>query len=359
MAKKKHKKKGRKTLKKIWKILLAVCPISLLFTVLQIWDWHVTHKEIDIVVKNEMEFSYISKEDERFDNIYPLFDDYIEPDKEYKFSEKCATVLYITNHYNTEIVLDKIILEAEQIDVDYRPVLKFDSGKDMEDGVSFNIENSGWGDAKNLIIRAKINKDISSEGVSEDYFKEGSLEVSVPIVKVAEYLNVPFLKNSDLIKPCENGTDFWFDIEVECEGDDLPIVYGSFGYFIENGRLSSIDFGGGSGNVYGIKIDTDNNNFRWEENILEFVKAGDTMALPICFYPDKSCTMQFKIMFEIVNDGKRSFISTPLTKTAFEISSMKVDYQEDIESLDSETVDDLNEYIIISYPKNKTTIVSD
>lgn len=350
----KKKKSIRKIIKKdiifVGIILAAIC------SAIQIYDWYSAHKKIDVVFQNDIKLSYLAKNDEIFSDIYPLFEDYIDQQKEYKFSEKCATQLMITNHFDTQIVIDKIVLEAKQIDVDYRPVLNFESGRIIEDGVSIIINNTGWGNAENLIIRAKIDNNFSSEGVSEDYFKEEALEILVPIVKVSQYLEIPFLENSDLIKTCEDGTVFIFNFEVECDGNDLPIVYGSAGFFCESGKLETIDFGDLAESAYGIKIDTDYKDFRWEENISELIDIGETMIFPICFFPDRSCTMEFKILFEVINDGKKSFISTPLTKISFSVSSIPGYSDISMESIDEDFIFDL-ENSIVSYPKNNATIV--
>lgn len=330
-------------------IIVILCTlIGIIFSIMQIFDWVKEHKKLDIV----MQYGYLDKNIEH--NFYPLFEDYIDSKKEYMFSENCATTLMITNHYNNEVVIDKIILDAIEIEVDYSPILTFENGFAYEEGISVNISNSGWGAAKNLNIKI-IGNDIKLE----EYFKKEALEFTVPIINSSEVIEVPFLKNSDLLESVINSYDIAVDLEVECECEGNPTVYNNVGFYIENGKLDYGGKGAFSQYVYGINIDTLEENFLWEESILEFIPQGETIVLPVCFFPDKSCSLKLKIAFEIINDGKKELISTELLDMYFSVSSIP-EFNDKI-CIPIENLKDMTEMdsyfgTIISYPENPATL---
>ena len=299
-------------------LTLIATIIGIIITSLQIYDWIEKNKKINIAVQNNIKISYLSQNDERYSNIFPLFDEYIDTKKEYQFSEKCATQLMITNHFESEIIIDKIFLEVDKIEVDYSPILFFREGNVLEEGLSIFVGNNGWGDAKNLFVKMT-----SKNQNLEEYFSKNALEFTVPVISLGEVIEVPFIQNADLITPCSNGTVFSVDFEVECENGTQTVIENNNVFFeVFDGKLVYAGMGSPTENVYGIKIDTNKNKFSWGEEILESIQSGETLVFPICFFPDKSCTMEFKILFEIVNNGNKAIISTPVTKTTFTVSSI-------------------------------------
>lgn len=360
------KKRGRKNIVKFpiryiveikpKDIVVILCTfIGIVLTIIQIFDWINGHKKLDIVVQDDINVTYLNKNIVQHNNVYPLFEDYVDSDKEYFFTENCATQLMITNHYNNQVVIDKIILEANEIKVDYSPILTFYDGYESEDGLSVFIVNTGWGAAKNLNVKI-----VGNEKNLEEYLKKEALEFMVPIVAPTEEVEVPLLKNSDLLGYFADGTSLGLDFEVECECEGTPVVYSEVGVFIYEGKLVF----GGSGDyaqyIYGIKIDTENDNFLWEESISEFIDKGETLVLPICFFPDKSCSLKLKISFEIVNDGKKEIVSTETSEMHFTVASIPGwNYKlsnpvDDIKNINKEEMENINSNndVIVSYPEN-------
>ena len=291
----------------------------------------------------------------KYGEINMIFEDSCNSDKEYFFSENCATQLMITNHYDNQIVVDKIILMANEIEVDYSPVLTFSNGGVTEDGLSVSITNTGWGSAKNIKVKmSDPEKDL------EDYLKKEALEFEIPSIDVAESVDIPFLKNSDLLDYYSDNTDFHIDFEVECESDGMPVIYSEVGFYIYQGKLTYGGIGGYATNLYGIKIDTEKDSYYWEESILEFIDQGETLVMPVYFFPDKSCSLQLEIIFEIINDGKAETISTDVNEMHFSVASIpgwnyvinhpieevSLMSEDELKYMDSET--------IISYPYSQT-----
>ena len=268
-------------------------------------------------MQDDISLSYLNKGFDQYTDYYPLFENQVVSGKDYVFSENCMTQLMITNHYDNQIVIDKIILEAEEVEVDYSPILNFAMGDCTEEGVSVYITNIGWGNAQNLkIALVGVDKDL------EDYFKKEALEFEVPVVEAAEQIEVPLVKNSDLLGQYQDGTVFEIEFEVECQCEGTLQVYGSVVLYILDGKIDYLGCGDSAGYVYGIKIDTNNHDFVWEENIIEFIDSGETLVFPICFFPDKSCSLTLKISFEIVNDGRLEIICLDSKEMRFAVSSI-------------------------------------
>lgn len=338
-------------------IIVIVCTlIGIVLTLMQIYDWVKEHKKLDIAIQGNISTTYLNRNIKEYKNFYPLFEDYVDSDKEYSFTENCATQLMITNHYDQQVVVDKIMLEANEIKVDYSPILTFSDGYiPEEEGLCISITNTGWGDAKNLKVKV-----VGSNTNLEEYFKKEALEFMVPIVGSSKQVVVPFLKDSDLLGYFDDGTSFGINFEVECECDGVPEVYSDVAVFIFDGKLEYGDLGDYAQYVYGIKIDTTNENFLWEESIVEFIDQGETLILPICFFPDKSCSLKLKISFEIVKDGEKEIISTELTDMYFTVASIpgwnyKVSSPvEDIKGIseDEMQIIDSNNDAIVTYPQN-------
>lgn len=336
-------------------IVVIICTfIGIVFTTMQIYDWIRGHKKLNIVIQDDISITYLNENIMQNNNFYPLFEDYVDSDREYSFTENCATQLMITNHYDEQIVLDKISLNVDEIVIDYSPVLCFDNGYNIDNGISIQVANIGWGEAKDLKIRA-----IGNDKNLEDYFKREALEFKIANLNCATNIEIPFLNNSDILCDFSGWTDFSISFIAECEEGVLE-TYGVVEPSIYDGKIMYDGLGGVADYIYGIRIDTDSRKFFWEESILEFIDQGETLVLPICFFPDKSCSLKLEISFEIVNDGKKEIISTGFKKMHFFVSSipewnsMIVHPIEDIESMNEEDREFLKNSSnnIISYPEN-------
>lgn len=329
---------------------IIVAVVTFVLGLLQLGDWIRENKKIEVVIQDEISLSYLTQNDERYSNMYPLFRNYIDEDKEYFWSDSCATQLFVTNHYDTEIVISEIVLKVSNIKKDNAPKLFFVGGNTFQKNQLFiKIINDGWSDVKNLEITA-----VDESNQLKSYFLEDELKFVVPIVETGSFVEVPFLKYTDLIKECEE--DMYFDVkfDVICEGNVLSDVVSDYCFAIQDDNMYNYGVGGDSTFVYGIQVDTSKETYTWSEKISECVEGKQTLVLPICFFPDRSCTMEFEIILKIEYDGKSYFISTPLTEANFTVSSywkcyadLKF-YNEENRFMHSET--------IVSYPETDATM---
>ena len=329
---------------------IIVTIVTMILGLLQMRDWIRDNKKLEVVIQDEISLSYLTQNDERYSNMYPLFQNYIDDDKEYFWSDSCATQLFVTNHYDAEIVISEIVLKVSNIKKDNSAKLFFIGGNSLEKNQLFiKIVNDGWSDVKNLEVTA-----VDESNQLKSYFSEDELKFDVPIVKAGSFVEVPFLKYTDLIKECEGDMNFDVKFEVVCEGNALSDVVSAYQFKIQDDNMYSYGAGGDSTFVYGIQVDTSREIYTWSEKISECVEGKQTLVLPICFFPDRSCTMEFEIVLKIEHDGKSYYISTPLTEANFTVSSywkycadLKF-YNEENQLIHSET--------IVSYPEIDATM---
>lgn len=368
-----EKKKKGKT--KILGIISVVATISAILSVIfQVFDikFPIRHKpDVDILeepigvkylksVRDSSEEVYPLFEDVPIDveylknvrdsseEVYPLFKDTIDSGGKNIFNDNCATQVLISNNYDEEIVLTKIIFEAEDIVVDTKPVLHIDKGVySNEENIELDVWNSGWGDGENVIFSFE---DANGENI-DDYLIPERQKIEVPIIKYGDLTRFQIWNKEDFLKDGE------YQIKVKCtQGDediDVNYLYGVDRLYINvsNGEFLNADgLGGPSMRIYGIKIDTSEETYKNEEAISEAIGANSRMEFPICFAADKSCTFKFRIGFEVRKKNNDSEICwTDNARLEFSVSSIDVE-TESSENVENYSREELMEIINQEYP---------
>lgn len=354
---KKRKKRAKKQKSALERMLKQIGVVTSLIIAMgtivigffTIWDWYKENKKIVIQVQEEIDVSYISAEDNWGENLYPLFRDYIDVNKKDYVGNECATQLMVTNHYDTEIAISEIILDVEELKVDYTPYLAFTNCfGENEKCVYVEISNIGWTDVFDLKCTAVGKKqDLSN------YFSQDALTFYIPKIKIGEKIKIPFLDGADLINPSQERIDFEVDFVVECKNAQQPYTGSSFLFYLQDNTLGYYPMGGGGEMVYGIKIDTEKEHFRWNENIMETIESKRMLVIPLCFFPDKSCTMKFHFILKIETDGDSYYVASPLAEVEFFIPSCGTANNDLKNYKRSESHMD----VILSYPKQKATML--
>lgn len=305
------------------KIKTFIALVGVVASCLAIGEQIESKKKPNISIQSDVDMDYLKETNDNFENMHLLFQKYTDPSKEYKIQDKCATQILVSNNYGHQIQINKIRLNIEDLEIDYTPVLKLSLYGDSEtDEVGIDVLNLGWGDAKNLQL---IFEDANGKLI--DSFNTDKFQVDIPCVGVTEDVKVPLFKNTDIKKKYYSGP---FNLKVTAKCDDFePIITEDslLGFNIYNHHVQIAGFGDSSKIAYGIPISTDfhTKNFIYEDNISEFVDAKKTLAIPICFSPNKSCRMKFKVELDINNNGKIKKISTPVVSAKFYISSIEND----------------------------------
>lgn len=143
----------------------------------------------------------------------------------------------------------------------------------------------------------------------------------------------------------------------DADGNDIPVRYamGNSMYLgIYNGRFN---FGGENGpneDIYGVKIDTTYDTYEYTFNISASIKDKERIELPICFFPDKSCTLKFRVKFTAVYKNKRIPVETDWAKLKFQVSSVSSYNLNDVRGFrKEELIEMIHKYpgeVIVTYP---------
>ncbi len=315
------KKKKKSTIKNVIEIIGAVSATTVILAFVLdffgIWD---IGKTMPSIYMDNISISYLNN-DNRNENIYHLFSDEIDNSKEYKFSESCATQIYITNHYEQEIVLNSIKFVAQDITLIENPVISLHAMEGMG-YIDLSISNVGWEDSKKLEFEfSGVDKNLN------EYIKNNKLFLTIDGIKTGENKTVRLWENDDLISKTNSDV---INFTAKCrdiDGNEVQVIYfsGNSQYLsvdINEGKFLNEGKGGPSDSMYGVCIDTSKSFFSYKDSIEEYILPNETLTLPICFYPDKSCTMTFYVEFTAVHDGKEITIKSDPITLEFEVLSI-------------------------------------
>lgn len=282
--------------------------------------------------------------------LYPIFQDSIGEANDDLFKDSCATQVFITNNYEDEILLDKIIFEAQDITINTEPVIGFWESKCTETEIELSIFNKGWGDANNIVLEFEdMNNDI------DEYLIEEKQSVEIPVLKYGEEQNIQIWKNTDFLK------DGVYSIKVSCKdekgGIDIDNGYEGGEYIrieVRDGKFFPPGLGSSGSVIYAIKIDTSSDNYSRNEAISESIKAHERLELPICFSADKSCNLNFRIGFEVVKKhNEKEIIWTELANLDLRIPSINFVVRDVLDYKKEELYKEATaspETIIVTYP---------
>lgn len=281
--------------------------------------------------------------------VYPLFQDTINGMGKSFFEGNCATQVFVNNNYEDEILLDKIIFEAQDIEVNTRPVLRLNrefTSFEYSTEIGIDIANIGWGDAKNIIIQFE-----DMEGNIDEYLKPEKQSIEVPLVRYGDYIQIKLWDNTDFLKEGNykikmKCMDKEGDIEIE--GRDYLLVT------VKNGEFLGGGTGAPSMRIYGIRIDTSEESYKKEEAISESIKANERLELPICFSADKSCKLDFRVGFEVIKkNNKKETIWTEWAELELKISSVFYEL-DNVEDYSKEELTEKAKFekgrVIVTYP---------
>lgn len=292
--------------------------ISFLLDYMGLWD---LGKSKPTIYTDKISVSYLNTNN-NLDNIYMLFDDEIDNKKEYKLSESCATQLFITNYYEDEIILNSIRFIAEEISVIEEPIISL-LVLEGNGFVDLQLYNIGWADSDML--------NLTFEGVNDDLSKHidrNKLSLSIEGIPSQTSKTIRLWENEDLITDMDSGVIKFTATCNDAMNNTVETVYGETRDFshlevdIADGKFVCLGKGGISDLTYGVRIDTSQPSFNYEETIRESIQSQETLALPICFFPDKSCSIRFHIEFSALHNGKQTFCQSDPVTLEFEVSSI-------------------------------------
>lgn len=284
-------------------------------------------------------------------NKFPMFNDDVDETKEYICFDKCATQVLVTNDYDNEILLEKMVFEAKEIKADETPVLRLDvAPRDNDSAVNIICVNEGWGKAKNVTIT------LEGEGL-KDIIPFDKHSVYLSSIDAKEQIKLPIWSSSDVIKKdCVKDLNLFAKCR-DADGNDIPVRYAmgdSIYLGICNGRFNFGGENGPSEDIYGVKIDTTYDTYEYTFNISESIKDKERIEVPICFFSDKSCTLKFRVKFTAVYKNKRIPVETDWAELKFQVSSVSNYNLNDVREFSKEKlIEMIHEYpgeVIVTYP---------
>lgn len=304
---------------------------------------------------NNLELNYAVLSDNRFQHVYMgNYTDLSKLNEKYYLENNCVFILNINNPTDHEIKINKFCIVADKIVQIYQPYLEVSLNME-EDGIYLIVLNHGWNDAYN--IKLDIN---DRDNILSEYFNKEDLIINIPKLKSGEMTKVLFLNKDKMIK--SPNIDFNYSVAVnpyvqiyidnsENVFQDLMPIY------LYNDKVEIDAIGGNEGfyGAYGFMIDTNLNTYRKEFNVNETIGAGEIFDIPICFFPNKSCSMSFYIEFSVFNGYNEQIISSDSRNIEFHLSSIDSKYVNfDNSIIDLQSIyDDENSIYYISYPDNK------
>lgn len=273
------------------------------------------------------------------DDIYPLYSDEVSPGSVGYYSECCSAQLVVQNQGDDSTVFTEIEFSASDIARIEVPELRLwprssndnvlgDSGNS---GAYMTVANHGWGWSRNGCVTV-----FCGDPAFMNVFGWGSREFDIPDLGPGESIVISVVGSEDVVAPTVNSEDIGdVSVSVSYESDDpvegeLVDTANEMGIAVWGDSVSWLGLGGmGNGaTVFGIFVDSSASSHEWSEGIVETVEAHSSTVLPICFFPDQSCTMRYKLTLV---DSKDRRWSTPVVEAEFDVDS----YYSDVETIDA------------------------
>lgn len=304
---------------------------------------------------NGLKLDYATLSDERFKNVYiGDYTDLSNSKVKYYLEDNCAFILNISNPTEHQIKINRFRIVANNIIQICEP--SFDIFLCMfESGVEFVVTNNGWRNAYNIELMIT-----DKDQMLLKYFNKEDLYIKIPSLKIGESIPVFFPKVDKYIKvPNENDYEY-ISIRpvIQVRTDSMIDNFEEFiPIYLYNDKIVIDAIGGNDGfyGVYGIVVNSNLNAFMKEFNVNDTVEVGEILDIPICFFPNKSSSMEFHVEFDIFNGKNEETISSDIRKMEFNIPSSGTNYV----NFDNCTIDiqeiynDSSGLYYISYPDNK------
>lgn len=257
--------------------------------------------------------------------IYPFFSDVLDQgNKPVRFTKRCATQLDIKNPTGKDITLTNFKFVAEDIVPDLKAELVIIESAAPEKSASMDdlfieVSNSGWLEATSLVCTLTC-EDRDFAGC----FGSNSLVRRLPSpVGIGAKERVDIIRRQDVLNPPREACRFDLNCSVVsdngCSRGDA-----SAHFSIKVDPDGGIHWADGvvlpcEPMVYGIFIDTSKTSDVIERSISVDVEKNGSVSVPICFFPDRSCSVKFHI--ELTYEGRGRPIRTETKEAYFHIDS--------------------------------------
>lgn len=256
---------------------------------------------------------------------------------EYTMEKNYTAMIEIANNDPTqELILRKFTFNAQNIVVDYSPEFLFYSSFYESSGgtghrdkwqLEVTLVNDGWGDATDV----SIVYDSTSENynIIKSIFPFKELGKTIPLIESRERITTNFMNHLTLdnillddyldnIPEITNAPKF----RVVCKEKDFGVPYSETCVtYKKDETIGPYGLGYEGNESYGILIDTSQNSFTLSKDLSESIPSEQILQIPLCFYPDKSSSLNYSVEFEVFDGQDTYTISSDSMQTNFKISS--------------------------------------
>lgn len=303
---------------------------------------------------NNLKLDYAVLSDERFQNVYiGDYTDLSASKEKYYLEDNCIFILNICNPTDHDIKINKFSINANNIVPTTQPWIDVSLYTENEH-IYLNVCNHGWGNAYNIELSIKDAEDILYK-----YFNKKDLIVKIPELQVGETIIAEFIDNDKVINFPNISKDDYITIrpfsQVKID-NKIQDVQNLLPIYLYNNKVKIDIIGGNEGfyGVYGIMINTNLNKDKKEYYINEIVSPGEILDIPICFFPNQSCTMEFYTEFNVFNGFDEKTICSDVRNIEFKISSINSQYVNmDNRIFDLKDISGIENDYYISYPDSR------
>lgn len=240
----------------------------------------------------------------------------------------CSINLLITNENSLNEIqltnLKLIALNIKRLDTP-RLICKIVIN-DQQTEVGLSVKNIGWGDAHNITINLTEDTLIcSDENYKMDDIFDNLVLANIPLLQVNDEKYTTIF-TSEEIKQMNLQSVCIFPMLNISSNEISNLKYDEFidaiYINVENESYPTFYFDGGWGDslyIYGMMIDARKKEDIYESNISECIPAGNLLNMPIIFFPNRSCELDFYFEIEVVSSAKKYTIKTEILHRKFDV----------------------------------------
>lgn len=275
-------------------------------------------------------------------SLYPLFSDDVPENSVGFYSNRFAAQLVVQNQGENAVTFTEIKFTARNITPIEIPDLRMSPpSSEYEESPYLDyraaqmvIENHGWGYARYIVLNVTCR-----DPAFKQTFGWESRDTEISDIPPGEDLLITVLGVEDISASVNQEIsipDISLLLRYSSDGPadkQLDIKYDDLVIFVSKDSVSfaGVGDGGKLSTIFGIYVDADAESYEWSEGIATTVEGHGNAILPICFFPNKSCSMSYMIT---LNYSDTEGVTTPEREAEFTVDS----YYSSAEAIDASSL---------------------
>lgn len=241
---------------------------------------------------SQINVDYLTKKGYDIDSPYVFYEDILDKNNKLKAFNKVATVVLIKNKNNKPINLTSVRFCADNIVLINEPKINVDKLYENNNKVFMEVSNSGWSDATNVVIEI-----IDEKNEIKELF--GDLKINIPVILPGEIKTVEVLDYSKFIQKIKYNEAHEIKILFSISSAEINKINYKTSFvslWIDKDKVFISGIGSSGTFFYGIPfITSKKSDFYDISSVIETIDPYDTFVMPIVFYTDKSCNLDFHL----------------------------------------------------------------